>query len=185
MSLRQGEHDSLLTYLEKFKSEKNVVMSLFGEGILNGHVERTQEYKDISDADTVQQAREQKEMKDKAHEQFWGLLFLKQSDQGKYGRLLREFRQAYANKQRDLYPEDLTNTFEVMKTVNVKKKPRNRNGNDKDKNSNDPQGHNLQPGAESFAQSGKEIRCFCCGKEGELSTDCPLKDKIPSKDWFN
>ena len=66
-------------------------------------------------------------MKDKAHEQFWGLLFLKQSDQSKYGHLLREFQQAYANKQRDLYPEDLTNTFEVMKTVNVKKQTRNKN----------------------------------------------------------
>ena len=66
-------------------------MSLFGKGMLNGHVESTQEYKNISDADTTQQAREQKEMKDKAHEQFWGLLFLKQSDQSKYGHLLREF----------------------------------------------------------------------------------------------
>ena len=99
-------------------------------------------------------------MKVKAHEQFWGLLFLKQSDQGKYGHLLREFRQAYANKQRDLYPEGLTNMFEVMKTVNVKKKTKSRNGNqnqDKERNGGNSQGHNLQPGAESFAQSGKEI----------------------------
>ena len=64
-------------------------------------------------------------MKRKAHEQFWGLLFLKQSDQSKYGHLLWEFWQAYANKQRDLYPDDLTNTVEVMKTVIIKKKPRN------------------------------------------------------------
>ena len=75
----------------------------------------------MSDADAVQQAAEQNVLKNKAHDQFWGLLFLKQSDQGKYGHLLWEFRQAYANKQHDLYPEDLTNMFEVMKTVNVKK----------------------------------------------------------------
>ena len=91
MSCRQGESDSLLTYLEKFKSEKNVVVSLFGEGMLDGHVESTQDYKNISDANATQQASEQKEMKKKAYEQFWGLLFLKQSDQSKYGHLLRAF----------------------------------------------------------------------------------------------
>ena len=68
-----------------------------------------------------------------------------------------------------------------MKTVNVKKKPRNKNQN-QNKNDGDPQGNTLQPGAESFAQSGKEIKCFCCGKEGELSSNCPLKDEIRSKD---
>ena len=102
MNCRQGENDTLTGYLEKFKSEKNVVVSLFGEGFLNGHVENTQDYKDISDADATQQAREQREMKEKAHKQFWGLLFLKQSDQSKYGHLLKEFRQAHANKQQDL-----------------------------------------------------------------------------------
>ena len=120
-------------------------------------------------------------MKENAMKKFWGLLFLKQADQSKYGHLLKEFRQAYANKQRDLYPEDLSDMFEVMRTVNVKKKPRKpRSGNqdkDKDKQSNDP-----QPGAESFAQQGDgEIHCFCCGKEGELSTQYPFKDKSQGK----
>ena len=58
MNCRQGENDSLMTYLEKFKSERNVFVSLFGEGILNGHVENTQEYRDISDIDDTLQARE-------------------------------------------------------------------------------------------------------------------------------
>ena len=72
-----------------------------------------------------------------------------------------------------------------MKTVQINKKKKKRNqdqNGDKDKNL---QGNVVQPGAESFAQQGKEIRCFCCGKEGELSTDCPLKSKITSKDRFN
>ena len=102
LSLRQGDNESLLTYLEKFKSEKNVVVNLLGEKILDGHVENTQAYRDISDADVDAQGKEQKDMKPKALEQFWGLLFLKQSDQSKYGHLLREFRQLYANKQQDL-----------------------------------------------------------------------------------
>ena len=43
-------------------------------------------------------------------------------------------------------------------------------------------------GSESFAQKGngnKDIRCFCCGREGELATDCPLKDKIEKNEWFS
>ena len=63
LSLRQGESDSLMGYLEKFKSEKNVVVSLFGERLLDGHVANTQEYKDISDANADLQRAEQKEMK--------------------------------------------------------------------------------------------------------------------------
>ena len=73
-----------------------------------------------------------------------------------------------------------------MKTVPIKKKSNNRSqDNEKTKNGSDLNGNNVQPGAESFAQDAKEIRCFCCGKEGELVSNCPLKDKIPSKEWFN
>ena len=31
----------------------------------------------------------------------------------------------------------------------------------------------------SFAQSRKKKYCYCCGKEGHLSPDCPKKDEIP------
>ena len=184
LSLRQGPNDTLMTYLEKFKSERNVVINLFGKRILDEHVENTKDYQDIPDVDTTIQAQQQKAMKTEALEKFWSLLFLKQADQSKYGHLLKEFRQSYANGQRDLYPVDLASMFEVMRTVNVKQKskqPKKNNDEKKDEQSTDP-----QQGAESFAQQGDaEIRCFCCGKEGELSTDCPLKDKIPRKEWFN
>ena len=76
--------------------------------------------------------------------------------------------------------------FEVMKTVQIKKKSNNRSQDShKTKNGSDLNGNNVQPGAESFARDGKEKRCFCCGKEGELASNCPLKDKIPSKEWYN
>ena len=115
-------------------------------------MENTQEYKDIPDVDADIQRAQQKEMKSRANERFWRLLFLKQADQGKYSHLLREWRQAYANKQRDLYPDDLPAMFEVMKTVQIKKKLKNRSqDNDKNKNNGDLNGNNVQPGAESFA----------------------------------
>ena len=68
LNLRQGENDTLLTYLEKFKSEKNVVVSLFGNKLLDGHVENTDAYRNIPSGDADAKARLQKEMKDKALE---------------------------------------------------------------------------------------------------------------------
>ena len=51
MSLRQGENDTLLIYLEKFKNEKNMVVSLFGSKMLDGHVKNTKAYLDITGGD--------------------------------------------------------------------------------------------------------------------------------------
>ena len=67
-ALRQGEKEGMQTYLERFKSERNVVVSLFGKGILDGHVKNTTEYIDLTstivDASDLRDA--QKEMKKKA-----------------------------------------------------------------------------------------------------------------------
>ena len=124
MTIRQGDKEGLVSYLERFKSEINVVVSLFGSGLLDGHVENTVAYQDlgisITDATALKDAQD--EMKAKALKKFWGLLYLRQSDHKRYGHLLKEWRQQYANDQRDLYPKDLTATFEVMRTVEVKKK---------------------------------------------------------------
>ena len=58
LSLRQGPNDTLMTYLEKFKSERNVVINLFGKRILDEHVENTKDYQDIPDGDTTIQAQQ-------------------------------------------------------------------------------------------------------------------------------
>ena len=38
MTIRQGDKEGLVSYLERFRSEVNVVVSLFGSGLLDGHV---------------------------------------------------------------------------------------------------------------------------------------------------
>ena len=58
---------------------------------------------------------------ERARYSFYALLFLRGGDQKQYGKLLPEYRQAYANGQRDLYPNSLRDTFEVMKTVPLPK----------------------------------------------------------------
>ena len=108
-------------------------MNLFGDSILDAHVEKTKEYMDLPTVDATVLQEKQKELKSKALKKFFALMFLKQSDQQRYGRLLKEFRQSYANSQRDIYPEDLTSMFEVMRTVKVKK-PAKKKGNGSNSN---------------------------------------------------
>ena len=175
MTIRQGEKEGLVSYLERFKSEINVVVSLFGSGLLDGHVENTAAYQDlgtnITDATALKDAQDK--MKAKALKKFWGLLYLRQSDHKRYGHLLKEWRQQYANDQRDLYPKDLTATFEVMRTVEVKKIKSEKPKVEKEKT-------DLPEGAKSFSQTTKQssnddITCFCCGKPGEYANECPLQ----------
>ena len=92
MTIRQGDKEGLVSYLERFKSEVNVVVSLFGSGLLDGHVENTAAYRelqtDITDVDARKEAQD--EMKSKALKKFWGLLYLRQSDQKRYGDQMKE-----------------------------------------------------------------------------------------------
>ena len=72
-------------------------------------------------ADNAARAIVEQKMKDDTLKKFFGLVFLNQADSNKYEHLLKEFRKSYTNKQRNLYPEDLTSMFEVMRTVEIKK----------------------------------------------------------------
>jgi hypothetical protein len=38
----------------------------------------------------------------------------------------------------------------------------------------------------SFAQIERETNiCYCCGKPGHISPDCPKKDTIPKLEWYS
>lgn len=84
----------------------------------------------------------------------------------------------------DLYPEDLSFTFEVMRTVETKKKKVTRLPTKQP--TGDRKADEVQLGAESFAQTAKEedVVCYCCGEKGEYLSDCKLKKDIAEKDWF-
>ena len=63
ISIKQGEREGLSTYLERFKSEKNVVTNLFGHSILDGYVERLDSYQVITGTSEDDQKRLQKALK--------------------------------------------------------------------------------------------------------------------------
>ena len=47
MTIKQGERQSLVNYLEHVKSERNAMITLFGENLLDIYVERSKKYIDI------------------------------------------------------------------------------------------------------------------------------------------
>ena len=54
VNMKQGEKEGILTYLERYKVERNVFLSLFGETVLDGYVKNTDKYKAITGADVAE-----------------------------------------------------------------------------------------------------------------------------------
>ena len=103
-------------------------MIMLGNKLLDQYVENMEAYQRLRSDDTTTLTTKQQNMKDNELEKFWGLLLLKQANQSRYGYLLRDWRQAFSNKQHNLYPKDLVATFEVMKTATVQKQPKHAKG---------------------------------------------------------
>ena len=57
IAIKQGDKEGILNYLERFKAERNVVLSLFGDTILSGYVKNTAEYKAISGTNAEDQKK--------------------------------------------------------------------------------------------------------------------------------
>ena len=101
------------------------------------------------------------------------MLFLKGADQSRFGSLLTEWRQAYANNC-DLYPEDLYTMVDVMRVMPVKKTKMV---------TKTPKQEDVSPAEEvGLAQTGKPS-CFCCGDPHYLR-DCKKKGVLPKDKWI-
>ena len=94
LQVRQKDNEDLVTYLSRFKSERNIMFNLFGKNILDGYVEKTPEY---TAAATAGLADEMTRLKERALDQFLAVLFLRNSDQERYGGMMLNYRLAYAN----------------------------------------------------------------------------------------
>ena len=61
MKVKQGDSESLVKYLKRFKSERNLTASLFGSRLLDSFIENTLEYQNLTvGADLVSQQMDQK-----------------------------------------------------------------------------------------------------------------------------
>lgn len=113
-----------MTYLERFKSEINVVQTLVGKKFLDEFIKQKEKYEKAPNS--VVLTATQKDgmyvtLKSTARDSFYALLFLKGAKQTSFGGLLPEYCQAYANGKRDLYPKNPVDMFELMKIVPIPK----------------------------------------------------------------
>ena len=118
MRVKQGEKESLIDYLNRFKSEVEVVKRLFGKSLTNGYTENKDAYKNLASTDTDQMAK----MKAESWEEFIAVLFLRNSNHARFSGMLLEFRKSYANND-DKYPKNLMSMVDVMRQQPEPKKP--------------------------------------------------------------
>lgn len=78
LKLWQMEKVYMLVYLERFKSERSIVLNLFGNHIFDGFVKKTQQKNCLS----LGWCKGEVWLKWEAIEKFWAVLFIRGSDQG-------------------------------------------------------------------------------------------------------
>ena len=182
---KQDKDESLIDYTKRFKQTKDILKQAVGEEFLYKFAERTQEYKDAG-GDTTQEDAIRK----KAFNKWMTYVYLRNSDQRKYGTLMKTFRSQYSlgNNQ---YPGTLTLASDALtnhqwdETYAADQK-RRREQRQRDKRTGTEQGEEQPKPDEtgsSFKQQSNDIICYCCGKKGHISPDCPQKDTIPRSQW--
>jgi hypothetical protein len=153
-----------------------------GTDILDKFVENTLEYRDESNTTL------KKEMKDGAFDRWMAYLLIRNSDQAKYGSLLNGLVSQFSI-QHNQYPKTCTIAADILSNHrfdnrgnSAKKKWNNRPKKDEDENSSGKTTNKTN--ATSFAQGGKDKTCYCCGKAGHLSPECPdSKNTIKKENW--
>ena len=122
----------------------------------------------------------------KGPEQFATFVFLKNSEQRKYGKLLSNLKEQYALGN-DQYPKKLERAIDALNnhkwdeawSKHQNNKRQNRKENCKrreEETSNNTESH--------FVQSGNKKLCYCCGKSGHIAPDCPERETRKKNDWY-
>ena len=143
LRVKQGDKESLIDYLNRFKSEVEVVKQLFGKSITDSYAETKDEYKSATDETG------RKKVKKDSWEEFISVLFLRNSNHARFSSMMLDFSQNFANNG-DKYPKNLLSMMDVMRQQPEPKRSRQTNPKqdaDKDKDQGD--------GASSFAQTEK------------------------------
>ena len=108
LNLRQIEGENLIDYYERFKQEEVVAKNQLGKDFLVPFVEGTREHETLTKDD------DKKAMKEGSFNAFMAYLFLRRSDQPRYGPMTEGYRMSFANKKDD-YPKTIHDMMDVMR----------------------------------------------------------------------
>ena len=175
INMRQHEEEDIISYVDRFKQERQIVRSLLGKEFLEEFTKNTKEYEQLSadDDGIIKRAK----MVSNSFECFTTAIFLRGAQGRRFGSLLDNYRSQYAGG-RDHYPKDLLSAVDALRTHKPdNKKEKQKKDNKKQKDEGET--------ATSFAQRGTEKRCYACGSKEHLLNECPVKDNIARNKWFD
>jgi hypothetical protein len=122
----------------------------------------------------------------KASEQLFTFLYLENTDQAKFGSLLKGLN-SQKSLGHDQYPRLLSESNNVLSNhlfdvdASNKQKQQDRDRNFQKQKIKEQDKEDDAAPVLSFAQM--EGKCYCCGKPGHRSPECHKKDKIPKDEW--
>jgi hypothetical protein len=174
-NLKQRSDESLSEYSKRLFQELDSFKSLSGRKIFNSACEKLEDYATTADQD---------KFKKDAFDAFTSILFMKNSDQRKYGSLLQSLKSDFSLGT-DKYPKTKEKTLDALsnhpfdqKFVDAKKKNREHKGENAPNMIHDEILSN-------FAQGPKEhLICHYCGKKGHAAPACTLREKIARENWY-
>jgi hypothetical protein len=171
---KQKESESLQDYTRHYKTSKEILESHLGGPIILARYVKTMAFYNGNDYHKTNM------MIKSASEQMFVFLYVENSDQEKYGSIIKNLdsQKLLGNDQ---YPRTIVKTNNVLSNhkfdINKVRKEKhlykaNKHKEDKDDEESNPL---------SFAQL--EGKCYCCEKLGHKSPDCRSKEKIPRDEW--
>ena len=180
VTLKQRDDESLISYMERFKAaSKNMIAQKGSSFILSKYIETMEDYDSSNPEPSIK----------KAFDEYLAYTFIVNSDNSKYGSLIKNLAQQQSLKNTQ-YPRTLTAASEALnehkwddKYFELKKKRDANKRNQNDDSTISTTTTNTSNELElSFAQL--ENACYCCGRKGHNSTKCFKKDSIPRSEWY-
>ena len=148
MYCRQGKNEGLSGFYRRFKNTMDVTENKWGKLVPTAKVTTTND-------------------EEKAHNKFLGRLFLDAVDKEQYAKVIQDLNNnhlAGVNK----YPNTVEEAYNLLGNY-MGDKQHYRSGGKGEDTSTDME--------TSFAQTGKRIICYKCGKPGHKKPDCPENNK--------